>query len=159
MRKLCVQWTGRMFAMGLVFGVAATCLGVEMPAQCGCGYGGCETGCCDTGCWGSSGGAWVDMRTGRAVTGCPLLHCLSCMDPACEPSQSCWGEKQACGHVRRVSHKAEVGYFNCNCRGSYKFPVPPQYTYHWPGMYSQQTMTEYTSPYRFPSLKQPQWDE
>jgi hypothetical protein len=50
---------------------------------------------------------------------------------------------------------AEVGNFNCSCRGSYKFPVPPQYTYHWPGMYSQQTMTEYNSPYRFPALKLP----
>jgi hypothetical protein len=34
-----------------------------------------------------------------------------------------------------------VGQFNCQCRGSYKYPVPPQYTYHWPGIYSQQTMT------------------
>ena len=23
--------------------------------------------------------------------------------------------------------------FNCGCNGSYKFPVPPLYTYHWPG--------------------------
>jgi len=49
----------------------------------------------------------------------------------------------------------EAGYFNCACRGSYKFPVPPQYTYHWPGMYSQQTMTEYNSPWRFPPLNLP----
>lgn len=48
------------------------------------------------------------------------------------------------------------GYFNCSCRGSYKFPVPPLYTYHWPGMYSQQYMTEYNSPWRFPTLERPE---
>jgi hypothetical protein len=47
---------------------------------------------------------------------------------------------------------------NCNCNGSYKFPVPPQYTYHWPGMYSQQLMTDYQSPWRYPPLK-PYFDE
>jgi hypothetical protein len=31
--------------------------------------------------------------------------------------------------------------------------VPPQYTYHWPGMYKQNLMTDYTSPWRFPPLK------
>jgi len=56
---------------------------------------------------------------------------------------------------RRVNRRAEVGNFNCSCRGSYKYPVFPQYTYFWPGMYSQQTMTEYNSPYRFPPLKLP----
>ena len=43
--------------------------------------------------------------------------------------------------------------FNCGCNGSYKFPVPPLYTYHWPGMYSHQLMTDYHSPWRFPPLK------
>ncbi len=43
--------------------------------------------------------------------------------------------------------------FNCGCNGSYKFPVPPLYTYHWPGMYSAQWMTDYHSPWRFPPLK------
>jgi hypothetical protein len=44
-------------------------------------------------------------------------------------------------------------HFNCGCRGSYNYPVPPQYTYHWPGMYKQNLMTDYTSPWRFPPLK------
>jgi len=48
-----------------------------------------------------------------------------------------------------------VGYFNCCCKGSYKFPVPPQSTYFWPGIYSQKTMTAYVSPYRCPSLQSP----
>ncbi|MCS7305812.1 MAG: hypothetical protein NZ602_11990 [Thermoguttaceae bacterium] len=54
---------------------------------------------------------------------------------------------------------ASYGQFNCECSGSYKYPVPPQYTYHWPGMYSQPTMTQYMSPYRFPPLKLPPKDE
>ncbi|MBX9791939.1 MAG: hypothetical protein K2Y37_23700 [Pirellulales bacterium] len=47
---------------------------------------------------------------------------------------------------------------NCNCNGSYKFPVPPLYTYHWPGLYSAELMTDYHSPWRFPPLK-PYTDE
>ena len=43
--------------------------------------------------------------------------------------------------------------FNCGCNGSYKFPVPPLSTYHWPGMYSIQLMTDYHSPWRFPPLR------
>jgi hypothetical protein len=41
---------------------------------------------------------------------------------------------------------------SCECHGSYKYPVPSQYTYHWAGIYSQQTMTQYVSPYRNPGL-------
>jgi hypothetical protein len=44
-------------------------------------------------------------------------------------------------------------HFNCGCRGSYNYPVPPLYTYHWPGMYKQNLMTDYTSPWRFPPLR------
>jgi hypothetical protein len=42
---------------------------------------------------------------------------------------------------------------NCGCNGSYNYPVPPLYTYHWPGMYKQARMTDYHSPWRFPPLK------
>jgi hypothetical protein len=49
-------------------------------------------------------------------------------------------------------------YFNCGCNGSYKFPVPPLYTYFWPGLHSQQLMTDYHYPKRFPPLK-PYTDE
>lgn len=49
-------------------------------------------------------------------------------------------------------------WFNCGCNGSYKFPVPPLYTYHWPGMNSHNLMTDYHSPWRFPPLK-PYTDE
>jgi hypothetical protein len=88
--------------------------------------------------------------------------CTSCGDQsevgiggcsgASDCGTSCGG---TCSQCRHQAYIASFGYFNCACRGSYKFPVPPQYTYHWPGMYSQQCMTEYTSPYRFPPLELP----
>ena len=90
--------------------------------------------------------------------GCCAAEAGNLCVPCCGRARSC----RRCGcdsrccrmgppHVRRM---AAVGQFNCGCRGSYKFPVPPQYTYHWPGLYAQQTMTGYTSPWRFPPLEQ-----
>jgi hypothetical protein len=55
-------------------------------------------------------------------------------------------------HCHLFGNNPDAG-FNCGCNGSYKFPVPPLYTYHWPGMYSAQLMTDYHSPWRFPPLK------
>jgi hypothetical protein len=76
-------------------------------------------------------------------------------DPcACEECDCC---RQGCFGHHRNRRNAELG-FNCGCNGSYKYPVPPLYTYHWPGMYSAQLMTEYHSPWRFPPLK-PYTDE
>lgn len=74
------------------------------------------------------------------------------------PSHCC------CSHCGRhqgclARYMSSIGGFNCSCRGSYKFPVPPQYTYHWPGVYSQQAMTIYQSPYRYPLLRLPPWME
>jgi len=43
-------------------------------------------------------------------------------------------------------------WFNCQCDGSYKFPVPPLFTYHWIGIYSHRLMTDYHSPWRFPAV-------
>jgi hypothetical protein len=54
---------------------------------------------------------------------------------------------------RRQSSEGMSASFNCGCNGSYKFPVPPLYTYHWPGQYSHQLMTDYHSPWRFPPIK------
>lgn len=68
----------------------------------------------------------------------------------------------ACGSCRAYpiqpykKRMVHAGCYNCECQGSYKFPVPPQYTYHWPGMYSQQTMIEHCSPWRFPHLNLPE---
>jgi hypothetical protein len=58
-----------------------------------------------------------------------------------------------CGHGHHQHLEGLDRHFNCGCNGSYKFPVPPLYTYHWPGMNSAQLMTDYHSPYRFPPIK------
>lgn len=93
--------------------------------------------------------------------------CAPC-NSACETCNSC--DTCACrggllgrhgqGHGHHCKQQYEGRYpgFHCGCNGSYKFPVPPLYTYHWPGMYSAQLMTDYHSPWRFPPLK-PYTDE
>ncbi len=98
-----------------------------------------ETECGPMDDWGVSSDAVCEG--GRLGCGCGLhgfgLGCGGCLFGRC------------------AAYFASVGEFNCCCRGSYKFPVPSQYTYHWPGMYSLQTMSEYRSPYRFPPLEPP----
>jgi len=106
------------------------------------------------------------MQAAGAADAGELLHphrkagcssCSSCARPAprhtglCDHLLGCWpcALPGFCGMD---------DWANCNCNGSYKFPVPPQYTYHWPGMYSQQLMTDYNSPWRYPPLK-PYFDE
>ncbi len=74
----------------------------------------------------------------------------------CQTATRCGAcRRAACPHCGRHRRVAAAANFNCCCQGSYKFPVPRQYTYHWPGMYSQQQMTAYSSPYRFPPLELP----
>jgi len=74
----------------------------------------------------------------------------SCDD--CCSSDCCKQKRRGiCGQLR--SRRREVNWFSCSCNGSYKFPVPPLYTYHWPGLYSLERMTDYHSPWRFPPLK------
>ncbi|MGA2033417.1 MAG: hypothetical protein ABSG68_14270 [Thermoguttaceae bacterium] len=64
-----------------------------------------------------------------------------------------WGPYATYGGAQSNSGwPGTVGEFNCCCRGSYKYPVPPQYTYHWPGIYSQQTMTAAIDHGPFPPL-------
>jgi hypothetical protein len=105
----------------------------------------------------------------------PVCAAPACAAPVCAPEPSCGAEPtcvagtdgclgdpccgdgcgDGCGNGRGRGPKYEGldYYFNCGCNGSYKFPVPPLYTYHWPGMYQQQLMTDYHSPWRFPPLK------
>lgn len=121
------------------------------------------TAAADCACQQYPGAAGPVTATGyEAVTEVGGPGDSACAD--CDDSGSRCGRRNGCGCplcaietlCRRCgAKKAAIGAFNCQCRGSYKFPVPPQYTYHWPGMYSQQTMTEYSSPYRFPPLKLP----
>jgi len=84
-------------------------------------------------------------------------------DCGCEPAACCecdlcnggghgrFGGKH--GHGHHKYYEGRTAHFNCGCNGSYKYPVPPLYTYHWPGMWSQQLMTDYHSPWRFPAIK------
>ncbi len=58
-------------------------------------------------------------------------------------------------HVSLAENLSATTCFNCRTNGSYKFPVPRQYTYFWPGIYSQKTMTEYIAPYRGAKLRSP----
>ena len=72
--------------------------------------------------------------------------------PGMEPAVRCIGILHHGGLPGRgLGCGCENG--NCACQGSYKYPVPPQSTYFWPGIYSQQTMTQYISPWRYPGLK------
>ena len=87
--------------------------------------GGCGSGC-GSDCGGTCGGC--GRRCGRGRNHCGLL----CMLRGCRGAEM-WS--------------------NCECNGSYKYPVPPLFTYFWPGLYSQQLMTDYHSPWRFPPIK------
>jgi len=80
--------------------------------------------------------------------------CTDAADACAAGTGGDWGE--CAGRGNRF--EGLEAHFSCGCNGSYKFPVPPLYTYHWPGMYSAQLMTEYHSPWRFPPLK-PYTDE
>ena len=128
-------------------GCALPCTG-EVPSDCcackprrklGCGllahgcwlkrksacHGGCDA--CETSGMGDCGSGECGRGCGHGK-GCGLLAHRHCIDG--------------------LDH-----YFNCGCNGSYNYPVPPLYTYHWPGMYKAQRMTDYHSPWRFPPLR------
>ena len=86
----------------------------------------------------------------------------------CLPNACCRDGKVhygKCGHCsvfrRNVCRRHASGQacFHCDCQGSYKYPVPPQSTFFWPGMYSQKTSVDSTMPYRYPMLEEPRWDE
>lgn len=107
------------------------------------------------------------IRQGQEVSQLPAQHagsgaskCSTCSNVAnagtcCDCDGGC-GQcganrcRHVCGpHCRKLANR----WANCNCDGSYKFPVPPLYTYHWPGIYSLQNVTDYHSPWRFPPLR------
>lgn len=72
-----------------------------------------------------------------------MVNCTRCQGRSIAACTSCF--------YRHGGDPAD--WVNCECNGSYKYPVPPLYTYHWRGMYSQELMTNYHSPWRFPPLK------
>jgi len=106
----------------------------------------------------------------RGADGCAAAPTCGCAAPAacgCDAGDACGG-CGGCGgllgnlcclgghhgkHHKGPRYEGLEPGFNCGCNGSYKFPVPPLYTYHWPGMWQAQLMTDYHSPWRFPPLK------
>lgn len=100
---------------------------------------------------------WNSSGLTRAGEGCAdMVACSACFGESC--GENC-ADRCGCGLFGRLRgcHGAAIEgldrHFNCGCRGSYNYPVPPQYTYHWPGMYKQSRMTDYVSPWRFPPLR------
>lgn len=98
------------------------------------------------------------VQDGRPVSRLPAQHAGAGIpsqtskagDPPCTDGcarAEC--QRGRCWHGTKLAHR----WFNCDCHGSYKFPVPPLYTYHWPGIYSLQLTTDYHSPWRFPPLR------
>lgn len=68
-------------------------------------------------------------------------HCVVVGRPCCP------------GCLNAPTDTGEGSLFNCACKGSYHFPVPPLYTSHWIGLYSQHLPTDYRSLWRFPPIK------
>ena len=116
------------------------------------------------------------MRTASIALGVALTFALipatyaeapscGCETSSAGAAQDYWNELsgrhahgcrgQRCHHCRGKQQKYEGmnRNFNCGCNGSYNYPVPPLYTYHWPGMYKQVRMTDYHSPWRFPAIR------
>ena len=103
------------------------------------------------------------MMAGLLVTASNLVAGEGCgcnaTDSACgncDPCDPC-GCRNGCGCGLFGHCGCQIDgldrFANCGCNGSYNYPVPPLYTYHWPGMYKQVRMTDYHSPWRFPPLK------
>jgi hypothetical protein len=93
-----------------------------------------------------------------ADCGCQQQEACGCNgdgfgDPCGGCGRHCCGGLFGHHRNRAARYEGMEEGFNCGCNGSYKFPVPPLYTYHWPGMWQQNLMTDYHSPWRFPPLK------
>ena len=105
-------------------------------------------------CGGSARAEVLTLRGGDC--GCQPADCCECDECNGHGHGLFGGGRHGHGHGHGHHHKYYEGrtaHFNCGCNGSYKFPVPPLSTYHWPGMWSHQLMTDYHSPWRFPPLK------
>ena len=145
--------------------LAASCLWTySLRAEIGCSVSCgsvCASGCdaCAPRCKRSGGllqhcglrahGGWLKRKS------CCENPCGGCFESGCDCGSGGWKLRgQGCGHFgHRHCIDGLDRYANCGCNGSYNYPVPPLYTYHWPGMYKAQRMTDYHSPWRFPPLR------
>ena len=131
MRK---SWITAATAAAILVSSLGTLMGAGFggPAQAGCG---CDAAAA-CGCNGGGAGGIYGDPCDPCGNGCRGILCRN----------------------RGSRYEGQEAGFNCGCNGSYKFPVPPLYTYHWPGMWQHNLMTDYHSPWRFPPLK-PYTDE
>jgi hypothetical protein len=127
-----ISWMAPAMAAAMMLGSTLMAANFGGPAQATCG--------CDAAACGCNGGG-----NGAGMYGDP-----------CDPGAG--GCRGILCRNRGPRYEGMEAGFNCGCDGSYKYPVPPLYTYHWPGMWSAQLMTDYHSPWRFPPLK-PYTDE
>ncbi|MBN2577863.1 MAG: hypothetical protein JXB10_02645 [Pirellulales bacterium] len=84
---------------------------------------------------------------GVALADSDLCSCGGCGNWGMPRCPNCWCRNTFWNCCRSDR------YFNCWCNGSYKYPVPPQSTYLWPGIYSQQTITSPCRPCFYPPLQ------
>jgi hypothetical protein len=144
-------------ASAIIVGLAGGCASMGQSGPT-CTSTGCSSDCAELGCDDSIYAARVPWQ---AAAACGMgEECLESAGPSCVADcdtslGTCTTCRPAGPREKCAAKVAEYGYFNCQCNGSYKFPVPPQYTYHWPGMYSQSSVLEYNSPHRYPPLKDP----
>ncbi len=105
----------------------------------------------------------------RSASDVQMDYTNDACDTCNECGESCGGAccgDQCCGdecgghckllqkhRAKKLGRNSEWLWDSCNCNGSYKFPVPPLYTYHWPGLYAHRLMTDYHSPWRFPAIR------
>lgn len=89
--------------------------------------------------------------TSSGCSDCEAPGRPACASDICDQCNSGAGCRSCRGHRHRFEGQDPSA--NCGCSGSYNYPVPPLYTYHWPGLYSQTLMTDYQSPWRFPPIR------
>jgi len=141
----------------LITSAASADIGCTVPCTASCTDQCQDNSCgkvrCKLGCGLRAHGCWL-KRKSCCNGGCDT--CGDCQQGSCGSGRcgrgGCHG--RGCGWFgHRHCIDGQDWYFNCGCNGSYNYPVPPLYTYHWPGMYKAQRMTDYHSPYRFPPLR------
>jgi hypothetical protein len=96
--------------------------------------------------------ACLTLAVALAAVVCSLASASAQNCNPCGRSHGCGAHGCRLHHHHKYTEGKDYG-FNCSCNGSYNYPVPPLYTYHWPGMYKAERMTDYHSPWRFPPIK------
>lgn len=113
--------------------------------------------------------AWSPLSIAQTVAlpeAAPSSNAIHAVAPAsvasaipCDQCDQCAGAVagQGCGMGSRRGPLSESfsKYYNCRYHGSYNYPVPPQFTYFWPGIYKQKSIADYQSVYRNTMLASP----